>query len=206
MLSENYNQKWQVLYDTQSPKRPARILRPSEFELLLEGAKDVKNQVRLKVALITGMRYVELQKLHKHPEWYNRQENFMMIEETKTERKSKRRYIWLPDVAREVIPLFFALKLKFPSHQAWEKNLRNWAKQVGLSPEYLNTRATRKTWECWLSFAFPSLRDHIVLSQGHTSATSLEHYMNIAFTEEDLIKMRYWVQGWDRGIQKIVGR
>jgi len=196
------NQKWSVLYDTQSPQRPSRILRPSEFELLLEGAESVENQIRLKVALITGMRYKELQKLHKHPEWYNKRENYILIEETKPSRKAKRRYIWLPDIAREIIPAFFAMKLRFPTHQTWEENLKRWAEQAGLAPDYLNTRTTRKTWECWLTFAFPHLREHILLSQGHTSKTSLEHYLNIVFTEEDMIKMRYWVQGWDRGITK----
>ena len=197
-LSEYPNQKWSILIDTQSPKRPARLLRPVEFELLLEGAGSIDNQIRLKVALITGMRYKELRMLHKHPEWYNRKENYILIEETKPSRVAKRRYVRLPDIAKEIIPTFFAMKLKFPTHQTWEENLQRWAKEAGLAPYHLNTRTTRKTWECWLTFAFPHMRDQILLSQGHTSRTSLDHYLNIPFTEEDKIKMRYWVQGWDK--------
>lgn len=199
VASKEYpNQKWSVLYDTQSKYRPARILRPVEFELLLEGAKTMKNQVRLKVALITGMRYKELRQLHKHPEWYNQRENFILITETKPSRKQARRYIRLPDIAREILFTFFSLKLKFPSHQTWEENLKRWAVNAGISPEYLNSRATRKTWESWLTYVYRDMRDIIVQSQGHTAQTSLDHYLNIPFTEEDLIKMRYWVQGWDK--------
>jgi len=192
------NQKWTVLYDTQSPVRPTRILRPIEFEFLLEGAKKLDNQVRLKVALITGMRYKELRMLHKYEEWYNQRENFILINETKPKRKSKRRYIRLPDIAREIMFAFFSLQLKFPSHQTWEENLQRWAEKAGISPAYLNTRTTRKTWECWLTYAFPKYRDMIILNQGHTAETSLSHYLNIPFTEEDVIKMRYWVQGWEK--------
>lgn len=192
------NQRWSILYDTQSSYRPARILRPAEFELLLDGASTMKNQLRLKVALITGMRYKELRMLHKHPEWYNQKENYILITETKPSRKQKRRYVRLPDIAKEILFTFFSLRLKFPSHQTWEENLRRWAVNAGISPAYLNSRTTRKTWESWLTFTFRNLRDMIVLSQGHTAQTSLDHYLNIPFTEEDLIKMRYWVQGWDR--------
>jgi len=192
------NQRWTVLFDTQSPKRPTRILRPAEFELLLEGAQWIHNQVRLKVALITGMRYKELRQLHLHPEWYDKKDNIILINETKPARKSRRRYIRLPDIGREIMGTFFSLGLRFPAHQTWHENLRKWAVNEGLSPAYLNSRTTRKTWECWLTYAFPDKRDMIVLNQGHTSETSLKHYLNIPFTEEDIVKMRYWVQGWDK--------
>jgi len=169
-----------------------------EYELILQGAKKMNNQLRLKVALITGMRYKELRLLHKHPEWYKQKENFILVEETKPGRKARRRYIRLPDIGREIMFTFFSLKLKFPSHQTWEENLQRWAERAGISPAYLSTRTTRKTWESWLTYVFRDLRDMIVLNQGHTSETSLEHYLNIPFTEEDIIKMRYWVQGWDK--------
>jgi len=191
------NQKWEVLYDVQSPKRPARLFRPSEFELLVEGAKKIENQIRLKVALITGMRYAELQKFYYHPEYYKRKENFILLpEETKVKRKARRRYILLPDIAKEILPVFFSLGSGFPSIRTWHENLQRWAIKAGLSPQYINPRSTRKTWECWLVKFYQDRRDEILLSQGHDSRTSIEHYLNIPFSEEERLKMRYWVQGW----------
>ncbi|RLI83894.1 hypothetical protein DRP04_00245 [Archaeoglobales archaeon] len=194
-------QKWSVLYDTQSPIRYTRILRPVEFDLLVEGVPSYENRIKLKIALVTGMRFRELQKLHKHPEWWRKDEDYILIEEIKPKRKENkvyRRYVFLPDVARELLDAFFSMKLRFPTYQTWEESLKRWANRAGLSPLYMNARMTRKTWECWLTFSFPHMRDQILLSQGHTSETSIKHYLNTPFTEEDLIKMKYWVKGWDR--------
>ena len=195
-VTEYPNQRWRVLKDTQSPKRPTRILRPVEFDLLLEGAKKLENQIKLKTALITGMRYVELKRLHSNPDWYDRQMNKIELpNETKQKRTSKRRYIRLPDIAREILPHFFNLK-PMPAIQTWEENLKRWAIRAGLSPDYLSARTTRKTWESWLYFYYKDRVVEIVLSQGHNSTTSIEHYANIPFTDEDRRGMEYWVRGW----------
>lgn len=191
------NQKWVVLWDVQSNKYYSRILRPIEFELLLEGAKTEENQLRLQVALITGMRFEELRRFDDHPEWYTKEENFIMLpEEYKVKRRHHRRYIKLPRIAKEIIPRFFELKLKFPSIHTWIENLKRWMTNAGLDPSYMGARSLRKTWESWLVVSFPDRLQEIVLSQGHTRDTALTHYFNIPFTEKDRQMMRKWIDGW----------
>ena len=191
------NQKWKVLKDVQSDLHPTRILRPVEFELLLEGSRVEENKIRLIVALITGMRYAELRKFQDHPEWYDEESNFIEIpEETKAGRKHPRRYIRLPNIAREVIPRFFELKLKYPTEQGWIENLKRWMVNAGLDPAYVGTKTTRKTWESWLILTYPHRIMEIVMSQGHTVETSLNHYFNIPFTPKDRQEMKKWVDGW----------
>jgi len=36
----------------------------------------------------------------------------------------------------------------------------------------------------------------VAQSQGHTTMTSLQHYMNSPFTEEDKLTMKNYVEGW----------
>ena len=197
------NQKWTVLIDTQSNKHPARLLRPQEFELILEGCKisgsdktTLINQLRLKTALITGMRYGELCRLTKHPEYYDKNSNVIFLpNETKKFRTARRRYIRLPDIARDILPMFFKVVKDMPSIQAWIQNLKRWAIAGGLDPNYLCARTTRKTWESWLvATGHDTLM--VALSQGHNEDTMLKHYLGIPFSDEDKIKMQYWVRGW----------
>ncbi len=58
----------------QLPQKPilkggVRILRPAEYDLLREGAKTLENQTRLDVLLLTGLRYIEAQRLQGNPDW-----------------------------------------------------------------------------------------------------------------------------------------
>ena len=55
---------------------------------------------------------------------------------------------------------------------------------IGLCPKTL-----RKTWESWLVF-YPRHIHLIFLSQGHNNLTSLQHYINLPFTEQDRKEMR----------------
>ena len=48
----------------------------------------------------------------------------------------------------------------------------------------------------WLMFYYPQRVMEIAQSQGHTQTTSLQHYINSPFTEEDKLMMRKYVDGW----------
>ena len=52
-------------------KNHVRILRVNEYEILREKAKTLQNQTRLDTPLLTGLRYVEAQRLHDHPDWFD---------------------------------------------------------------------------------------------------------------------------------------
>lgn len=181
------------LIDIQSRYRPTRILRPIEVELMIETMKP-KAETLFKTALVTGARYTELRALHKI-DW-NANDNFILIDEKKVHRPVKRRYIRLPSRARDILRNFYQNGYKFPSHQVWEENLKRWAIKAGLAPDHLGTRTTRKTWESWLVNCYPNNLEMIALSQGHTSTTMLEHYLNIPFSRTDIEDMKAWVGGW----------
>src|SRR5437016_6852512 len=53
-------------------KSGVRILRPGEYELLRDGAENVQNQTRLDALLLTGLRYVEAQRLQENPDWVDK--------------------------------------------------------------------------------------------------------------------------------------
>ncbi len=50
-------------------KGSVRILRPSEYERVREGAEILDNQTWLDALLLTGLRYVEAERLQDHPDW-----------------------------------------------------------------------------------------------------------------------------------------
>ena len=62
-----------VLFTTGMPqpiiKGTVRILRPSEYEKLREGAETLDNQTRLDTLLLTGASYIEGTRLYSHPDW-----------------------------------------------------------------------------------------------------------------------------------------
>ena len=60
----------------------------------------------------------------------------------------------------------------------------------------VNNKTFRKTWESWLVFYYSDKVLQIALSQGHTTITQYEHYVNIPFEEYDRKEMRKWVEGW----------
>ena len=177
-------------------KAGVRILRPCEYEALRRGAKKLENQVRLDALLLTGLRYVEAQRLQKHPKWFDGK--FIHLPEyaqRKWKRKQQERWVRLNPQAQSVLPFFFKAK-PLPSWKAWALCLRRWAVRGGLDPVGLGPKTTRKTWESWLVATYPDRLVEICLSQGHTELTSLKYYLNLPFTEVDKLEMKKWVAGW----------
>jgi len=50
-------------------KSLVRILRPGEYKPLREGAGTLENQTRSDVLVLTGLRYIEAQRLQTNPGW-----------------------------------------------------------------------------------------------------------------------------------------
>ena len=173
-----------------------RTLRADEYEALRVGAGKESNQVQLDTLLLTGMRYVEVQRLHERPEWFDG--NFVYLPREavlKQERKQAERYVRLNLLGKEILPRFFEVK-NIPSSETWRENLERWAGKVGLDPVGLGPKTTRKTWESWLMTVYPEHSAEIVLSQGHTAATSLHHYLNMPFLQTDKERIKVWVGGF----------
>ncbi|RLF58608.1 MAG: site-specific integrase [Thermoplasmata archaeon] len=173
-----------------------RILRPSEFRLIVDQIKP-DYQIMFKTLLLTGMRFVEAKRFQNHPEWFDG--DFINLPSSamlKKKAKMSERSIRLNNLGRTLIPIFLNLQRDLPTRVSWREDLRRWAINVGLEPDGLSAKTTRKTWESWLMFYYPERRLEIVLNQGHTDVTSIKHYLNLAFTNEDKVAMGEYVSGW----------
>jgi len=184
-------------------KVETRILRPVEWGALLNVIPKQRLKTICKIALLTGMRWTELQELLKHPEWFDG-EKFVEVPARKKMRIYSKRWVRLSTLGKELLPFFFQMGGKqgsdnseLPSWQAISKNLKRWANKAGLYPTGLSVKTFRKSWESWLIFSFPHLESLVAESQGHTLITSVKHYRRLPFTSRDRDDMKPYTQGWD---------
>lgn len=178
-------------------RQKTRIFRPVEFQALLEGCAKIDYKTILQGLLYSGMRYIEMKRFQKHPEWYDgdfihlpKEANF------KEKRTQQERWVRLNNQGRMIIQYFMKIKTKMPSYQSWNENMKCWCRRARLDPIGASVKSTRKTWESWLMFCHPQQIAMITLSQGHTTLTSLQHYVNMPFTESDRLEMMSYIQGW----------
>ena len=174
-----------------------RIFRPSEFEKFIKGCPKVEYQTIMEALLYTGTRYVELQRVQENPDWFDGQFLHLPYNAVhKTKRTQNERWVRLNQQGCTTIKFFLRLKEKLPSYQSWSANMKRWAYNVGMETKWLSSKCTRKTWESWLMFYYPNQLPAIALSQGHTQLTSLQHYVNLPFSEGDRNEMKKYVEGW----------
>ena len=188
-------------------KNGTRILRPSEATKLISGiynmgtAKEQKLKYSLvfEALLYTGMRYVEMQRFQRHPEWFDKEAKYIFLPKMAQRKKKqiqKERNIRLNSRGVEKVALFLEFGKKVPTYDTWRENLQRWAIKGGLDPNGLTVRTTRKTIECWLIYYYPHETTKILLSMGHTGGTSLDYYLNMPFTENDKNDMEGYIDGW----------
>ena len=178
-----------------SEKFQVRILKPVEFETLRD-AMDPNTRRICTSLLLTGMRYAELQRLRENPDWLDGK--FVYLPRgsmLKVKAKQKERAIRLSDMGKTLIPDLFQSPYPLPDLPALDMKLRRLSKRI-FEGALINNKSFRKTWESWLVFYYPDKSLQIALSQGHTTTTQYEHYLNIPFDEGDKKEMRKWVEGW----------
>jgi len=180
-------------------KAGVRILRPGEYEILREAIPKLHHQIILDTALFTGMRWVELERFKKNPQWYDPQGGYIYLPpeaSRKKERTMRERYVFLSSRGKAIIPLFLKLEKGIPGRITWNENLKRWAERGGLDPVGLCAKTTRKTWESWLMASFPDKALLIAMAQGHTQITALNHYLNLPFSPGEKEKIKEYTQGW----------
>lgn len=191
-----------MMYNNDEFKRPiilkgTRILRPREYQRLLDGCPKIDYKTMLQALLYTGMRYVEMQRFQKHPDWFDGEFIHLPPEASlKKKRKQRERWVRLNNQGKMIIGYFLNVKTRMPSYQSWNMNLGCWAKRAFINPEGISVKSTRKTWESWLMFCYPQVMAMIILSQGHTQIISIQHYINMPFTEADRNEILKYVEGW----------
>ena len=178
-------------------RNKTRILRPNEFKALLDGCPKIDYKTMLQALMYTGMRYVEMQRFQKYPSWFDGDFVHLPKEASrKKKRTQQERWVRLNNQGKMIVQYFCQLNRSMPCYQSWNDNLACWARRANLDPEGLSVKTTRKTWESWLMFVYPQQMSAVTLSQGHTQLISLQHYLNMPFTEEDRIGIKNYVEGW----------
>ena len=179
-------------------KSGVRILRPGEYELLRDGAENVQNQTRLDALLLTGLRYVEAQRLQENPDWVDKR--FIHLPEgaqRKALRQQRERWIRLSTRGAAILPYFFKTK-RLPTWSGWTDDLKRWAGKSQFDLVGLGPKTTRKSWESWLVSSYPERFPEIVVSQGHTTFVAVNHYLGLPFDRRDKEDMQEWVGGWEK--------
>lgn len=175
-------------------KSGVRILRPSEFKLLVDnGIKKFEHKIQFKALLYSGTRYAECKRLHDNPLWFDG--TFIHIPSGKEYARQKERWVRLNPQGREVIATYLQSKKNLPATPTWYLDLKRWCNNAGLSSAGISPKTTRKTWESWLTFYYGT-RIEIPQSQGHTGVTAFQYYLNMPFTDEDRNLMKQFVEGW----------
>lgn len=146
--------------------------------------------------LYTGMRYIEAIRFHDNPDWFNPQGFVFLPKEAilKSKRHQLERWVKLNERGRGILPLFLKGR-QLPSWQVWADRLKRAAERSGLDPSGLGPKTMRKTWESWLVASYPNRLTEILLSQGHTAITSVGHYLNMPFLQEDKAAIWPYVEG-----------
>ncbi len=178
-----------------SEKFQVRILRPLEWELLRDHMDDNTKKIATSL-LITGMRYAELERFRENPQWLDGR--FIYLPKgsmLKVKAKQKERIIRLSDMGKTLIGDLFQTSYPLPKLPAFDMKLMRLSKHY-MDDKNINNKTFRKTWESWLVYYYPDKALQIALSQGHTSVTQYEHYLNLPFEEEDKKVMRKWVEEW----------
>ena len=175
-----------------------RILRPTEYEIL-RGNANPKYRVLFDTALLTGMRVVELRIFLQNPIWFDG--TFIHLPRVAIKKKKatiNQRWVHLSSRGRAVVENVHQILngTKIPSESAISRYMKRCALKGGIDGNGMNMKMFRKTWESWLIASYPDRKEEVFLSQGHTSLTALQHYVNLPFTEEDKLKMKEWTEGW----------
>lgn len=177
-----------------------RILTPDEFDRFTAAIPDKMPHLKtlFNIAFFTGMRYVEIQRLHKHPEWWQKDRGTIYLPreaQLKVKRTTPERYIPLPPQLIGEMPYFFKNKQP-PQRKVWGENIKRWAIKSGFESDLgFTPKMTRASIESWMFMAGIPV-NQICLRQGHDKLTSLNHYQAIPFKESEKIEIRKRLSSW----------
>lgn len=179
-------------------KAGIRILSPYDYDQIVAQIDKPYLRTIFNVAMWSGMRYVEIQRLHNHEEWWMKERKSIHLPaeaQKKVKRSQVERYITpLPPQLETELPYFLDNK-KPPCLKVWNENLARFAKKAEFPTKGISAKTTRASLESWMVTA--NIRqDVICLRQGHDNLTSMNHYQGLPFTEAEKQEIKRRLAGW----------
>lgn len=173
-----------------------KVLTVEEYDNFLKFIPE-KKRVIFEINVITGMRYIELQRLYEHPEWYITDRNQIVLPkeaQKKVKQKQVKRTIdRLPSTFHYMFKDFIEGS-KPPDRIAWFRSLSGWSKKARIEPK-IGPKTPRKTIESWmLKCGIPEIE--IYSRAGHDPVTSLKHYQSLSFTDYELRDIKKRLTEW----------
>jgi hypothetical protein len=173
-----------------------KVLTVEEYDKFINSIPESK-RVTFEINTITGLRYVELQRLHANPSWYYKARNQIILPH-EAQQKVKQK---LPKRTIDRLPSTFAYLFNLfveghrpPERTSWNKDLERWSLKAGISPK-VNLKTARKTIESWmLKAGIPEIE--IYSRAGHDPLTSLRHYQSLSFTDYEMRDIRKRLTEW----------
>jgi integrase len=173
-----------------------KVLTAEEYDRMkLAIHKTAKALFELNV--ITGLRYVEVQRLYDNLHWYHETRNQIILPK-EAQRKAKQKQIKrtidkLPSTFPYVFKAFLEGR-KPPESSAWNRDLARWSEIAGIIPK-VGPKPPRKTIESWmLKTGIPEIE--IYSRQGHDPVTSLRHYQSLSFTDYEMRDIEKRLTEW----------
>ena len=128
-----------------------KVLTVEEYDRFINKIPE-KFRAIFEVNMITGLRYVELQRLHDNPAWYVRSRNQIILPkeaQKKVKQKQVKRTIdRLPSTFPYIFEKFINGKTP-PYRTVWYDDLGRWSESAGICP-LVTPKTPRKTIESWM--------------------------------------------------------
>jgi hypothetical protein len=173
-----------------------KILTVEEYDRFITTIPESMKAI-FEINTITGLRYIELQRLYENPAWYYKDRNQIILpkEAQKKEKQKlpKRTIDKLPTTFSYVFSHFLNGK-KPPYRSSWNKDLARWSEKACINPK-VGPKTPRKTIESWmLKTGIPEIE--IYSRQGHDPITSLKHYQSLSFTDYEMRDIEKRLTEW----------
>jgi hypothetical protein len=173
-----------------------KVLTVEEYDKFLQAIPEDKSII-FEINTITGLRYVELQRLHDHPEWYFKNRNQIILPheaQKKVKQKAPKRTIdKLPSTFSYIFRQFTEGE-RPPERTSWNRDLARWSLRTGIIPK-IGNKTPRKTIESWmLKSGIPEFE--IYSRAGHDPITSLKHYQSLSFTVYEMRDIKKRLTEW----------
>jgi integrase len=193
---------------------------PEEWQKFREQLSDQYRKM-CDAALFSATRPVELRRLWKHPEWFDKTRRLINLPKGSIDKKKapQWRSVILTLEGAVAIERFLTLELdermiikqtrkgpvKFslvgPTDSAWHQALTLAAEKSDIDggTEAVCPKMFRKTWLSWLVSAHESKIPRISKSMGHDVNTMIKYYLGIGFTKAEAESIAKLVAGWGEG-------